>query len=178
MDVVLKHYFHDIWASSLSHCFLIALSRCKFDNFEFFMPLWNTPQSSFKNRKKCRWCALSAALPQKQARRPLFFFIILIITILPFNGNSITSGEGSCGHTVSAWKTRRNVELDGPKAVWLVKIFYCISFTDYQMSASSPCKQTHSWPCTFDALDQLQERIYGRLPSVDQSGRFGSTQPW
>ena len=34
---------------------------------------------------------------QKQARLPLFFFlIILIITILPFNGNSMTSGEGSC----------------------------------------------------------------------------------
>ena len=28
---------------------------------------------------------------------------------------------------------------------------------DYQMSAFSPCKQTHSWPCTFDAVDQLQD---------------------
>ena len=26
----------------------------------------------------------------------VFYFIILIITILPFNGNSMTSREGSC----------------------------------------------------------------------------------
>ena len=57
------------------------------------------------------------ALPQKQARLPLFFFLILIITILPFNGNSMTSAEKEAvSHTVKAWKTRRNVELDGPKA--------------------------------------------------------------
>ena len=91
------------WAeplSSLSHCVLIASSRCKFHKIEFFnaffhlprkVPLWNWPQSSIKIHKKCRWCALPAAL-----QWPLFFFIIFIITILPFNGNSMTSGEGSC----------------------------------------------------------------------------------
>ena len=62
-----------------------------------------------QNRKKCRWCALSAALPQKQAP---FYFIILIITMLPFNGNSMTSGEGGCiTHCYGM-----EVELDGPKA--------------------------------------------------------------
>ena len=62
-----------------------------------------------ENRKKCRWCTLSAALPQNQAP---FYFIILIIAMLPFNGNSMTSGEGSCiTHCYGM-----EVELDGPKA--------------------------------------------------------------
>ena len=35
---------------------------------------WNSPQSSFKNRRKCIWCALSAALPQKRWGWPHFLF--------------------------------------------------------------------------------------------------------
>ena len=42
----------------------------------------------------------------------LFDFVILIITMLPFNGNSMTSGEGGCiTHCYGM-----DVEVDGPKA--------------------------------------------------------------
>ena len=39
-----------------------------------YLPFWNSPQSSLKNRKKCIRCALSAALPQKRVRWPHFLF--------------------------------------------------------------------------------------------------------
>ena len=45
MDVVLNHYFHDIKASSLSHCVLIALSRCKFHKIEFFNDVVHLPRT-------------------------------------------------------------------------------------------------------------------------------------
>ena len=41
-----------------------------------------------------------------------FYFVILIITMLPSNGNSMTSGEGACiTHCYGM-----DVEVDGPKA--------------------------------------------------------------
>ena len=96
---------------------LIALPPCKFHKIEFFKAVFHLPRTChFESRpscKKCRWCALSAALPLKQARSPLFFFIISIITKLLFNGNSVTSGKEAVIYIVRAWKTRRNVELDG-----------------------------------------------------------------
>ena len=45
MDVVLNHYFHDFKASSLSHCVLIALSRCKFHKNEFFNAFLHLPHT-------------------------------------------------------------------------------------------------------------------------------------
>ena len=74
-------------------------------------------------------------------------------------------------HTVKAWNTRRNVELDGPKALgrslgrifpmpgskivgkteqkklltsnhgWLVNVFFCISFMDYHFNVCFFCVQ-------------------------------------
>ena len=92
-----------------------------------FMSFWNPPKFSLKNRKECRWCALSAALLQKKVRWPSsFYFVILITTMLPFNekwqlfqyfSNSMTSGGGSSiTHSVRAWKIGRHFELPGPRA--------------------------------------------------------------
>ena len=50
------------------------------------MPFWQSPQCSLKNHKDCRWCALSAALTQKQLSTVALIhnFVILIATILSF----------------------------------------------------------------------------------------------
>jgi len=65
-----------------------VISRCKFCKngfFNTFFPLWLLllllldtchfeTRPSLKNRRKCIWCALSAALPQKRVRWPHFLF--------------------------------------------------------------------------------------------------------
>ena len=45
------------------HCFLLP---------SVYIPFWNSPQSCLKNRRKCIYCALSAALPQQWIRWPPF----------------------------------------------------------------------------------------------------------
>ena len=71
---------------------------------------------------------------------------------IPSSINELVSGSKMVGKTEQKKRLISN-------HVWLVKIFYCISYMDYQMS-TSPCKQTHSWPCTYDAVDQLQEFFF------------------
>ena len=53
----------------------LDINSVKTDFLYFLAPFtyilfWNSPQSSLKNRRKCIWCALSAALPQKRLRWP------------------------------------------------------------------------------------------------------------
>ena len=47
--------------------------------------------------------------------------------MLPFKGNSMTIGEGSCIKHSHGIETRRNVELDGPKAFERVWVGYFLS---------------------------------------------------
>ena len=144
-----------------------------------------------QNRKKCRWCALSAALPQKQA--PFLFRYFnnnnasfqwqfydqrrrrLYHTLL-WHGCRGRWTKGLCkkcgyflSHRTLKIPSSINKPVPGSKIVekteqekmhefsnhcWLVNISTAsTTWTIILMSASSPCKQTHYWPCRFDAVD-------------------------